>query len=620
MSARTVESWEFEGFRLESVRGGCFWHGDEIVHLHPKAIEVLQILVRNHHRVVTRQELIEQVWSDTFVEDGNLTFTVSCIRKSLREAGAEKEFVRTITKVGYRFIPNVSENLPTGERMSSAVASGGHFNGRRAKTLIFLALLPILLLTSYLAWRYAVEAKPSTTAGFRGKSIDHIAVFPPKSLSGANDDKELRFAVADALVTRIGSLGLFRVRPISSTLGFEDSGLDEVSYAKDLNVDAILAATYLEEDGLRRLSFRLIDARDGTVIWTDVEDISSDDLLATQQAVSARVIEKLLRELRRGNSKPPAIPLTSSDEAYRLYLRGKYIVKLRLDIKERAPDLFRKAIELDPNFAEAYVGLADSLAFGEPPQQGLDRAIEIAIELKPALADAWATRGFVQMFHHWDWSAARDSFERAIELDPQNTKARHWYGVYYSLRGEFGRARREMLLALEGDPTSVFIRNDLAQLYYFENNYEAATKEYRGLLDLDPVNHSANYGLSTLYFLAGKLDESGESFIKSVAFDSDFQSRARRVFRESGYWALMRVRIEAQDCRNLQKIPPIRCAELTLMSGKKSEAIDYLEKSLSGRMFLLPFIAVDPLWDDVRDDPRFSAIVGKMNLERKGKL
>lgn len=486
-----MKFWEFEGCRLEAGMDGCLWHGDSLIHLQPKGLEILKVLVDAHDRVVSRDELMERVWPATYVESGNLNFTVSSLRKTLREEVADGvEFISTVPKIGYKFAPAVT---PVFQEIVPEAQSGGslrHLITTRWR-LLLLFLISILFLSSFSAWSVI------------------------------------------------------------------ETGFDNVpSKAGD---------------------------REGG------------------KAASAVPGGKTIT---RG---------TTNDEAYRLYLRAKTLMKLRKSTDENALDLFRKAVDLDPNFAAAWVGIADSLAFLEPPQSGLSDAINKALEIDPFLADAWATRGFVRMFHHWDWREAEKSLDKAVELEPYNAKAWHWLGVLYSLKGDFDEARKAMRRAQDLNPDSNFIRHDLAELFYFERDYASAARAAGDLLKLDPGNQKALLLLARIRMMQGDRKGAGEQFLRAIA-DRPYAGEARSRYDEGGFEDLVRFYVRANGCDRFGEIPSMECPVFLEVTGEEDEALSYLETAVQRRVFLLPFIKIDPFWDRLRDDPRFREVVAKMNL------
>jgi tetratricopeptide (TPR) repeat protein len=223
------------------------------------------------------------------------------------------------------------------------------------------------------------------------------------------------------------------------------------------------------------------------------------------------------------------------------------------------------------------------------------------------------------MFHRWNWQEAEFSFRRSIELAPNSSKSHHWYGVYLSIRGRLDEAIREMEKAHELDPTALVVMADLAELYYFKRDYSRAESELLRVLEIDPSFLNARQYLVKVRFKNG-----GSYFLEEAALNA-FLMRYRKA--EALFSPGETTELEALLARNDEKTlkenslnaavagkDHLLLARYYSILGDKSSALDRLEKSLEGKPFVLPFVAVDPIFDPVRDDPRFDAILRKMNL------
>jgi tetratricopeptide (TPR) repeat protein len=284
---------------------------------------------------------------------------------------------------------------------------------------------------------------------------------------------------------------------------------------------------------------------------------------------------------------------------------------------------YRQAIELDPNFALPYLGIADLYAFTYETKVAED-ALAKAIELDPTLHEAYATRGFLQMFHRWDWLGAENSLRRAIELAPNSSKAHHWYGVYLSIRGRFDEAQREMARALELDPTALVIMTDVAEIYYFKGDYERAESELERVLQIDP-----NFLNARLHLVKVRYKKGASYFLEDARFQifrlKERKSEVPARPSDTGRWE---EHLAKKDERALQKLseelflrslPTQPESHLALarhysLTGEKEKCLSHLEKAYDARVFTMPFIAVDPLWESFRSEAGFQDILRRMNL------
>jgi len=262
---------------------------------------------------------------------------------------------------------------------------------------------------------------------------------------------------------------------------------------------------------------------------------------------------------------------------------------------------YRKAIELDPNFALPYLGIADLYAFTYETGMAED-ALAKAIELDPTLHEAYATRGFRQTFHRWDWEGAERSLRQAIELAPNSSKAHHWYGVYLSIRRRLDEAQREMEKALELDPTALVIMTDLAELHYFKTHYELAESQLQNVLAIDPNFFNARMHLVKVRY------KRGASYFKEDAAFGVFQQRLRDSGTPGQEYDTSKVEeLTKMDERVLEKAAEeswlkelktnpdanLALARHYSLTGKKEKCLRALEKAFTAKVFTMPFIAVD---------------------------
>jgi Tfp pilus assembly protein PilF len=357
-------------------------------------------------------------------------------------------------------------------------------------------------------------------------------------------------------------------------------------------------------------------------LWTDNFDETASDILHLQDAISGKVAQVLLIKLKQDEELLLSKSATTNAEAYRLYLIGRE-KWMRREWERDCLAFYRKAIELDPNFALPYLGIADLYAFTYETKLAED-ALAKAIELDPTLHEAYATRGFLQMFHHWDWAGAERSLHRAIELAPNSSKAHHWYGVYLSIQRRLDEAQREMEKALELDPTALVIMTDLAELQYFKSDYERAERELHKVLSIDPNFLNARihlvkvrYKRGASYFLEdAELSLFWQKLKQSATPAQEYDtSKLEEVIATKDEKALQRASEQA-SLKELKNDPAqnLALARQYSITGQREKCLRALEEAFAAKLFMMPFIAVDPLWENVRPDPGFQDILKRMNL------
>ena len=633
---------QFDRFRLDLGKK-VLWENDELVHLPPKAIELLCELVEKHGEVVTKDELLSRVWSDAFVEEGVLTQNIHYLRKAFKDLNLPSDPIQTVPRRGYRFagevhaVPDeivfeheiVERNLlaeisddslrDLGLRAPEIVSKASPRRRRLAFALSALTLVTIAI-TGVIVWRFT---SPRATAPI--DSIKSVAVLPLKTLNSDGSNETFALGLTDTLIGRLGRLSGVTVRPFSAVEKYEASGKDAIAFARDLSADAALEGTIQNDNGRLRVNLRLIDSRDGAQIWADSFDESEKDSLTLQDIVSMRVAKALVNRLEATDEKVLARSPTSNPEAFRLYLAGRE-AWLKRDSKVASLEFYRKAIELDPTFALPYLGIADEYAFTYETKTAED-ALAKVLELDPSLHEAYATRGFLQMFHHWDWAGAESSFRRALELAPQSSKAHHWYGVYLSIRGRLEEAEGEMQKALELDPTALVVMTDLAELHYFNHDYARAQSELERVLAIDPTFINAHQHLVKVRYMNGGsyfLEDASFTVLRHQKIKSDGLApegdvtRIETLIGNRDENSLKRIHLQSA----LESAKSLPASHLALsrffaISGEKERSLDELEKAIDARVFVVPFVAVDPLWDPLRDEPRFQQLIRRMNLKAR---
>ena len=474
MPEKTGHFYEFGGFRLDA-ENHALWLGDRLVAIAPKALELLILLIRRHGNIVSREELLETIWRDTFVEEANINYTVSQLRKILSEnSQSDAPFVQTVPKQGYRFVAGLKEvfetdrksakftNLPAADSLPAVSKSPvrWYFSA--------IILVGVLFLTSFAYWWKVNDQKGLSSLPGSERNIRTLAILPLKMLSEGEKNKTLSLGLTDSLISRLGSLNRFAVRPMSSVKDYIKSDQDPLKFGTKLKVDAVLEGTLQQTDNRLRVNLRLWDVRDGARMWQDSFDSTEADIFNLQDAISTKVTQSLVSELLEKDREILTRRDTDNPEAFRAYIRGRAIMDSKNpDSAEKAIDEYQKAAVLDPTFAMAYVGYADAfsrLGFTSSGAKADEyyakskAAANKALALDPKLAEAYAALASVKRIYDWDWNGAENDFKRAIELNPNYSKAHLWYALLLSSLGRNEEALAEIKRAIAIDPLSPDIK------------------------------------------------------------------------------------------------------------------------------------------------------------------
>lgn len=649
MKNQINQFYDFGSIRLDATNRLIYRDGAPLG-VQPRVVETLLVLVKNANQIVDKDTLMEAVWRDAAVEEGGLKRNISLLRKAL---GDEGRFIETLPKRGYRFTSEVKERWEeapfyeieevvlqrratlkiTHEEETTDVSAPAPLTAVTTETVAAAVLqkrtwaysLRALALASVavgvLAGFYFLRGSENNATAIGSPPIRTIAVLPLRNLNN-NLENSFSLGLTDSLISRLGKFNRLIVRPFSAVEKFNESRKDAVTFGQELKTDAILEGTIQTTDNRLRVNLRLVDVKSGQQLWTDSFEETTSDLLKLQDAISGKVAQVLLIKLKHEEELLLSKSATRNAEAYRLYLLGRE-KWMKRDWDRDCLAFYRKAIELDSNFALAYLGIADLYAFTYETKMAED-ALAKAIELDPTLHEAYATRGFLQMFHRWDWEGADRSLRHAIELAPNSSKAHHWYGVYLSIQRRLDEAQREMEKALELDPTALAIMTDIAELHYFKSDYERAESELQRVLTIDP-----NFLNARMHLVKVRYKRGVSYFVEDAAFRV-FCEKLRKSERPSEEYDTSRLEelLAKKDEKALQKEfeeaefkdlknrpdPYLALARYYSITGQKEKCLRALEKARAAKIFTMPFAAVDPLWETVRDEPDFQNVLRRMNL------
>ena len=552
--------------------------------LEPKAMQVLVRLAESADDVVPKDRLMRAVWGDTFVTEDVLTRSISALRRAFHDSTQQPRFIQTIPKGGYRLIAPVE-------------------------------------------W---VDRKPD---------VESVLVLPFVNASGDSELEYLSDGITDSITHWLSQLPQLRVMARSTAYRHKGREGDAQGVGKELGVRSVLTGRIVRRGEALVVRAELVDVVHGWQLWGDQFVRQRGDLLALEDEIARKISATLQLRLTGEQQEHLARRPTVDHEAYHLYLKGRYLWNHRNDASlKKAIDFFERAVTRDPSYALAYVGLADSYAllacqvdFGSlDPQEAYPKAIGAArkaLDLDGDLAEAHASLGNIFASYDWNWSAAEQEFRRAIELNPRYATAHHWYAEMLSYVKRFDEAFREIHLALELDPLSLGINTDAAWILFCAGQCHAAVEQLRKVLDLEPEFLPARTLLAVTYEMMGRQE----------AALVEFQV-AQRLFRQANVPVAMRGYVLAaggeedrrkgwQELQELGRpcsweprimrngdVPACCLAAYYTHSGETALALNHLERAFAERSNWLASLAVDPIFDGLRTEPRFRELVRRAGL------
>jgi len=494
-------------------------------------------------------------------------------------------------------------------------------NGSRGrKRIMAMAGVIALLIAGFVGYRYlALRRTP--------EQINSIAVLPFENRSGSADTDYLSDGLTDSLIFRFSQLPNLKVSPTSSVMRYKGAATDVSEIAKNLDVDAVLSGRLTQIGDDLSISVQLIDARTKKLIWAEQYDRKMSDLLSTQREMATAITQKLQLKLS-GNEKGIAKKYTDSNEAYQLYLKGRYYWSKRAkDDMLKAIDSYKQAIGIDPDFALAYAAMAQVYnSMAKDPDVAPKDAVPLAktaatraLELDSTLPEAHSALGDSLAIYDWNWAESERELKRAIELDPNISYIHLVYsGSYLGPVGRKDEAVTEAERAVELEPLSLINNAVLASSYLNDRQYDKALVQGRKSYDLDPNFPLSRHWLGLAYVALGRYDEA-ISIGREVPKDSP--SRWLSVVVLGHAYAKMGNRDKAErqiaELQNMAKtryIRPYYIASIYAALGDKDKAFAELERSFEERNVYLNRVNSDPFADPLRDDPRFRDLLKRMGL------
>lgn len=616
MHTQKPEIYAFEDFRIDTGKRLLLRNGVALP-LTPKAFDTLFYLVENRGKVIGKDDLMAAVWPDTVVEENNLNQNISTLRRTLGESRGENRYIATVPGRGYRFVADVqSASAEVDEPVREVRDAAKPDSGFRGKRWLIPALAVAVAAIAIAALAYRLVSRPSIHGD--SAEVRSLAVLPFQPLVAADKDEVLEMGMADTLITKLSNVSDVTVRPIAVIRRFTDPNQDPAAAGRQLQVDAVLDGSIQKDQGRVRVTVRLIRASDGRQIWSGRYDEQAGDIFAVQDSISERVASELAGRLTSEERALLHKRYTADPEAYELYLKGNYFWEKRTrEGTQKAIDYFEQALTRDPQYALAHVGIANCystmpISSDVPSREAFPKAKEAAIralEIDGSLAEAHVSLAYIHFFFDWDWDASRSEYQKAIQINP-NDSAAHWgYSLLLSSLGQHDQAIAEIDKALQLEPLWPMTGALKGHVLFQARRYAEAVTYLNRTLELDNNFWIAQIELGKNYESEGQYDEALESFRKA----RDLSGGISETLSLMGYtYAVSGRRAEAEKAlKGLRAmadrgyVPPYHFALLYHGLGDSTETFRWLDKARDERDVHMVFLGVDPKWDDLRSDPRF---------------
>lgn len=604
--------------------------------------EILLLLIEKNGELVTRDQIIERVWGEgVFLDtDNSINGAIRKIRQVLKDDPESPRFVQTVTGRGYRFIaPVVHLAAPDREDASVVRAAAPDSSpnaareprpGRKVATwqLVSLIGIVVVLIAGLGTYLYNLRSR-APVQGTPVRSM--LAVLPFENLTGDPEQEYFSDGLTEEMISQLGNLDPAHLGVIARTsvMHYKHTGeaLDRIG--KELGVQYALEGSVRRDSNKVRITAQLIQIKDQSHIWARQYDRDLSNLLALQAEIAQEIageIQLTLGDHRRIDTARQSSLSPQGYEAYDLYLKGRFFWNKRTGQGfQQAIEYFQQAIAKDPNCARAYTGLADSYAllggYSTTPQtESMPKARAAALkalELDPELAEAHTSLALITENFDFDWETAEKEYGRAIELNPNYATAHHWYAEYLSLQGRFTEALAESERARELDPLALIIAADQGVILFYARQYDASIAQFRAVKEMEPAFPRAHMVLAPYIEKHQFADALAELEQWEAPGGKSAWTWAWRafVYGRSGQNAQARqalAQVKQFYDRGQSSPDPMLWALIAV--GDRDEAFAWFEKAYADHSNVLTSLKVNPGFDGLRSDPRFQNLMRRVRL------
>ncbi len=636
-------------------------------------LELLLLLLQNSGKLVRREAINERLWGDgVFIEaEHGINTAINKLRATLRDDSRDPRFIRTVVGRGYCFIASVNVVQPgngTPEADAINVAGNGYSGGahvgaahvedgptvmshtvesghlapkipfpqpldvpegaghgthgkRRGAWLVAPALLFLVLAgTAFVLLKQQPERRIPA-----GPSPHSVAVLPFRNLASDSDQDYLVDGMTDQLITQLGKNSSLRVISYGSVMQYKGVQSSIRDTARQLNVDMIVEGSYLRVGQKVRITAQLLDARDDREVWAQAYEESDADLLAMQDQVANDIAHRIAFAL--GGTLSSTSAETVNAQARDAYLRGRYLWNQRtVHGLTESIRYYTEALRADPNYAEAYAGLAESYVllsiYGDVHPSGsltkAQSAAESALQLDSNLSQAHTALAAVKTDRDWDWSGAEREYRRALQLNPGDPTAHHWYALHLSRLGRWQEAETEIQRALALDPLSLIINTDAAEIAYWSRSPGLAMSRVDAVLTLNP-------GFAQAHLVKGKVleqlhhyREAEAEFVEAGRLFGEFENllsvRAHALALAGENDKSLKIVRDLESASNQRYVSGVHIAQVYCALQRPDDALKWLDRAYQQHDTGINMLKVEPMFDGCRADPRFQHLISELHL------
>lgn len=569
MPTLRTTAYEFGPYRLDPLARSLL-RRDELVSLPPKAVEVLVQLVKRPGTVIDKQELMQAVWRDTFVEEANLSQMIFLLRRALGN-GTGSEYIATVPRRGYRFQAGVrTVEIPC--------------------------------------------------------RIASLAVLPLANLNGDPEQDFFTDGITEAVIAELAKIASLRVVSRASVMRYKKTMETVAQIARTLRVQAVLQGSAMKSGDRLRITAQLVHAISEQPLWTETYEASLCDILGLQRKLVYDVAAAACARVSQDEQVRLAVSNRVHPQAYSLYLNGRYFARqLTEEGQRKAIHYFRESLQIDPGYAAAYAGLAECLIelayfFGMEPKKAFAEAAPAAaraVELEESLAEGHAVLSLLRLLNDWDWAAADAESQRAIELAPGDAYVYWKRGVYLRYAGRAEEAVAAHRRAESLDPFSLIAIEELGWPLYYARRYGEAAEQFRRAVELEPKWDQLYFGLGLALVQQERYEEAIAALRNATELGPDNPFNYASLVYGLGRAGCIHEAKQIMDqlSANYSYVPRWFLASMWVGLNDKERALRALEEAFSDREPCLVSLKVDPIFDPLREESRFAKMIRRVGLQ-----
>ena len=643
----------FDPFELD-LRTGELRRQGQLVKLQQQPFKVLSLLARRSGELVTREEMKREIWSEeTFVDfDQGLNFCIKQVRIALRDQADTPRYIETLPRRGYRFLAHVEHLDGMGRRTAQGAidmsmpppgpppAPAAPRSRRFRATTVLLAVAVLGAAASAWIWTSAANRArgqaaaggPAAVArGAQGAAARRLmlVVLPFQNLSDDPAQEYFSDGLTDEMIMQLGRIDPLRLSVIArgSSIQYKNKAIDVAELGRELGVDYVVEGTVRRGGDRVRITAKLIQAKDRTLVWSEQYEQHLKDILSLQSEV-ARAVAKGVQVAVSPSAETRFARWHPVDpEAYQLYLQGRFFWNRRdREGLTRAIDYFQRAVKRAPDEALPYVGIAD--AYIVLTDQGVVAATEAmpkakeaatrALTIDPELAEAHASLAMIRMSFDWDWVAAEAGFRRANEINPNYATTHHWYAHLLRARGRHEEAIAEVRRAQSLDPLSLIINSNVGSALFYAGRFAEAEAQWKRVLEMNARFAPAYWSLGRLKLQQGALDEAiayHEKAVDASGRDPAYLCSLGHAYGIAGRRDdAQRLLNEVLEMARTRYVAPMDLALIRLGLGQRQATLDLIEQAVNEHFSGVRQLRIEERFQPLSGDPRFEALCQRVGI------